>query len=160
MHHVYLVPLCYLCKFWVAFPAMIKVLGQNREKAFLQVSEPIPNLLSMLTANNVCSNPCILQLFHLQPPVSALSNKAGDKTNKKSALTSKNHILNNMARRLHVSHIVYPQVNPMLRSFLSLQIVLTQVETVWTSSACQRFQLPSRDIVLPRTFRLYNYLLL
>jgi len=72
----------------------------------------------MLTADNICSTPCALQLFHLQPPVSAFSNKAGDKTNKKYALTSENHNLNNMVRRLYASHVVHPQSNPTLKSLL------------------------------------------
>lgn len=123
-------------------------MGQPREKAVLQVGEPILNLLPVLTAGNIRSNPCVLQSFHLQPPVSAFSNKEGDKTNKKSALTSENRNLNNMVRRLHVSHVVYPQLNPTLRSFLSLQIVLTGVETLWKGSAHQRSQLPSLGIIL------------
>lgn len=56
----------------------------------------------MLTADNTCSNPSV--------------NKAGDKTSRKSALISKNLNLNDMVRWLHISPVIYPELNPILIS--------------------------------------------
>lgn len=142
-HHV-----TYL-KFGLAFQlGYNEVLRQTREQVILHVIELIPNLLP--TTDNTYGSPSVLYLFHLQPPISAFLHKTEDKTNRKSALTSESHCLNNMMKRLHVSDVVYPQLNQSMRSLFNLQVVLIQTETLWQrgTSPHWRPQLPSEDTSL------------
>lgn len=148
-------PIIYL-KFGLAFQlGYDEVLRQTREQVILHVIELIPNLLP---TTDTCGSPCVLYLFHLQPSISAFLHKTEDKTNRKSALTSKSHSLKNMMKRLHVSDVVYPQLNQSMKSLFNLQVVFIQTETLWQrgTSPHRRPQLPSEGISLIFRFAIDN----
>lgn len=85
---------------------------------------------------------CLLQIISTVIPVyykcftytlQFLSSQTRHKTKQTKKLLSQAKVnnLNNMVRRLDVSDVVQPQLNQSLRSLLSLQLVLTQVRTLW-----------------------------